>query len=167
MRCLVLLLACLAAVPARASLEPAAVWARTAIPDCLVDVQTVPDPAHPVMHVHVTPRDPLVEHAIERTSSPCEPFVEISRIPAGQTSIVDRRIEPTVAYQYRAVAIRGTQRSLPSPSIEVDLPRILDALRTKDSPRQPRKKEPDAPSDADGTAALLVVLALWSSLRRR
>src|SRR5687767_5694148 len=113
-----LFLACLAAAPARAELQPAAVWARTAIPDCLVDVQTLPDPTKPVMHVHITPRDPSVEHVIERTSSPKDPFVEIARIPPGKTSLVDRRIEPTVAYVYRAVAVRGTQKSLPSPGVE-------------------------------------------------
>lgn len=180
-RLVALVLACASlAAPLRAELAPASVWARGAIPDCLVDVQTRPapgssreaiagpDPRKPVINITFTPRDLTVPHAIERSESLTDPWVEIALAPPGQTAIVDRRIDTSRTYYYRVVAVRGAARSVPSPSVEVDLPRILHVVEGREGALgAKRHKEPDQPSDADGTALLLLMLGAWSAFRRR
>lgn len=152
------------AVPAVAP-APRANWYRSAIPDVAVHLETEHDPEHPGVIISVTARDHTAGHAIERAESAAGPWIEIGAVPRGQAETIDRRIERSQRYYYRVVAMRGTQRSLPSAVVDVDLPAILAALETKaaasNAPRKPlgRRQDPMV-YDSDGTALFLFLMAV-------
>lgn len=158
------------AVPAVAP-PPRANWYRSAIPDVAVHLDTEHDPEHPGVIISVTARDLAAGHAIERAGSAAGPWVEIGAIPRGQTETTDRRIERNQRYYYRVVAMRGTQRSLPSSTVDVDLPAILAALETKaaasPASRKPlgRKLDPMV-YDSDGTALFLFLMGFREFFRK-
>lgn len=145
-------------------------WYRASIPDVAVHLDTEQDRERPGVIITFTARDLSAGHAIERAEAASGPWVEIGLLPRGQSDTVDRRVERTRRYYYRVVAMRGTQRSLPSAVVELDMPTILAALETKipASARNPlkRRKDPDA-YDSDGTAAFLLLMACRSFFGKR
>lgn len=159
------------AVPAIAP-TPRANWYRSAIPDVRVHLETDQDRDRPGVIIGFTARDLSAGHAIERAEAPAGPWSEIGALPCGQFETVDRRLERERRYYYRVVAMRGTQRSLPSAVVDVDLPAILAALETKDAgsatPRKPlgRRQDPMV-YDSDGTALFLFLMAARSFFGKR
>lgn len=154
------------------TLAPGPEWIRAAQPEVAIRLEAAENPDHPYLAIRVRPKDPAARHSVERAAnSRDEGWTQIALLAPGVYDATDRRVESPNVYYYRVVAVRGSIRSSACEPMECDMKRILDAIAESPNPtgvplRRPRR-EPDGPSDADGTALLLVGLMVWSAFGKK